>query len=693
MRVVVGCLSVPVMFGLVSRAASADPPTRPNIVILMTDDQGWGDTGYNGHPNLQTPELDALAEAGMRFNRFYSIGPVCSPTRAAQLTGRHYNRQGIGTANQGHMFNQEITLAELAQTQGYRTGHFGKWHLGTLTKDISDSSRGRPQNHDDYSAPWHNGYDTAFVTEAKVPTYWNDTGSENYNNYGTRYWTGPGTRIDTTSLPPEIRGDDSKVVMDQTIAFIHDAVNDGQPFLAVNWFHTPHKPVKLDPAYRDAYSGFSGAELDYYTAISAMDAQVGRLRDELRALGIEEETLVVFTSDNGPENTNAGAATEQSTIGDPDGPGGHAPIDLRGRKRSLLEGGVRVPGIIEWPKQIAAGVSDVPVAGSDILPTLMDIWNLEMPDDRPLDGESIAPLLFDGAIGRTKTIKLQYQGDHAIMDNQYKLVDTGTGWKLYDIVNDPEESTDIYCRDATTEAIGDALGTEYCAWAAEVAASSNGADYSTHIRSTFATAENDTGGPLAMSVDTVTNVPPDLSPDGIQSDNMVRLIVERQLATLLTALEVDTTGTPGTYDDTSNMPGGTIAAGTVVESFLLHYDPSSLTAANVEVDLDFENEILGVIADDRKLVDSDFLAFRDPVFGDALSGRGALEPRDGGWTIGADGRSIALWFRVGSSGLDQIRILTKSSLQPVPEPGTLIMAVLGLSGAGWFGRRLKRRAK
>lgn len=121
--------------------ASAAPPSRPNIVIVMTDDQGWGDTGFNGHPNIKTPELDDLAASAMRFNRFYSIGPVCSPSRAAQLTGRHYERLGIPDANTGRMLNQEITLAELAQTQGYRTGHFGKWHLGALTRDLEDSNR------------------------------------------------------------------------------------------------------------------------------------------------------------------------------------------------------------------------------------------------------------------------------------------------------------------------------------------------------------------------------------------------------------------------------------------------------------------------------------------------------------------------------------------------------------------------
>ncbi|MBL7140107.1 MAG: sulfatase-like hydrolase/transferase, partial [Planctomycetes bacterium] len=910
-------------------------PSRPNIIIVMTDDQGWGDTGYNGHPNLLTPNLDTMASAGLRFNRFYCIGPVCSPTRAAQMTGRHYDRMNINTANDGRMLNAEITLGELAQTQGYRTGHFGKWHLGTLTRDLSDSNRGAPDNQAEYSPSWTNGFDTCFSTEAKVPTYWNDTGSESYNNYGTRYWTGPGQSIDTTSLPPEIRGDDSKVVMDQTLAFIGDALAGGEPFLAVNWFHTPHKPVVLDPEYQDAYAGFSGEELDYYTALSAMDAQVGRLREYLRdpngdgdtSDSIADNTLIIFTADNGPENNNAGAATEQSTIGDPDGPGGDDPIDLRGRKRDVYEGGVRVPGIIEWAGQIMPGISDTPVCGPDILSTLLDIWNISMPDARPMDGQSIAPVLFEGQTVRGSTIRFQYLGDKAIADDQYKLVDTGTGWQLFDIVADPEESTNIYNQSAATQAVGDALKADFNAWTATVTASSGGADYRTYIASAaavhgpgtppgggdpgepvtliddpfngsvvadsdgagavgggfnfqansgaagnmtavesggaatvtvaggntangglvsaaafdaaaqdafrmtfeilsvgslptsnghflgladtdlqtgvtffrdatatknfgfvffgdeaktgsgggFGLVKDDIGSPGAdvifasadvtsdsyldgftasftldadgwyyevaglsggthtgaglwtaaglastfytdyfdaqeyivtsyqssdsvtygrllvesvdsrpntspnpgdpLNVDIITNAPADLAEGGLESDTAVRLIVERQLATLPNDLASDSDGTPGAYTDTAAMPGGTLAAGTVVESYLVHCDP---VAADLYVDMTmtFEHDILGVIADSQKLVDSDFLAYRDPAFDGAGSLRGALESQDGGWIIGPDGRTIDLAFRVGATGLDQVRILTEAPLQFV-----LVLPVLAWDAA------------
>ncbi len=680
-------LLLPCFNFVLAGSVCADLPDRPNIVIVMTDDQGWGDTGYYGHPNLQTPELDEMAASAMRFDRFYSVGPVCSPTRATQLTGRHYERQNIPTANSGRLLNREITLAELAQTQGYRTGHFGKWHLGALTRDMEDSRRGtNGGNHEVYSAPWHNGFDTAFSTEARVPTYWDDSGPNSYNSFGTRYWTGPGEFVDTTSSPPEIRGDDSQVVMDRAIDFINDSTFNDQPFLAVTWLHTPHAPVNLDPNYQDEYAGFTGQELNYYTSISAMDAQVGRLRDELRTLGIEKDTILIFTSDNGPENGNAGAGSELSTIGDPDGAGGEDPIDLRERKRSVYEGGIRVPGIVEWPTKISTAVSDVPVSSGDILPTMLDIWNIEMPDSRPLDGESFLPILTADASSRSQTIKTAFGNDQMIMDNRYKLVDVGGGWELYDIVADPEESNDIYDLNNATRTIGDALAGEYQQWAESVASSSRQEDYSTYIADASATGENEAGSLLSLAVSTILSAPEDLSPTSptsdrrsrVRSDTGIALIVERQLATVVENLEVDSPGTSGAYLDTSDMPGGTLAASTVVESFLIHGHPVS-QMLETSVTIEFENEILGVIADTQKLIASDYLASRDPVFGDEQSVRGALEPSDGGWSIQSDGRTIELFFDISASDLDQIRILTKSSLQLVPEPTTLVLMQVGIA--------------
>ena len=144
---------------------------RPNIILMMADDLGWGDTGYNGHPFIKTPHLDQMAKDGIRFDRFYSGSAVCSPTRASFLTGRSPYRTGVFTANRGILRQAEITIPEVLKEAGYATGHFGKWHLGTFTHTERDANRGKPGNIRDYNpAQWH-GNETVFATESKVPTY------------------------------------------------------------------------------------------------------------------------------------------------------------------------------------------------------------------------------------------------------------------------------------------------------------------------------------------------------------------------------------------------------------------------------------------------------------------------------------------------------------------------------------------
>ena len=257
----------------------------------MSDDQGWGDVGYNGHPYVKTPNLDAMSRAGIRFDRFYSGAPVCSPTRGSALTGRHPYRYGIYFANVGHIKKQEVTLAEALKTQGYATGHFGKWHLGTLTNDIDDGRRGgRQKEH--YSPPWENGFDECFATEQAVPT-WDPMKNQSFR---TKYWTGPGKYA-----KDNLDGDDSRVIMDRAIPFLRQAVDEDKPFFAVIWFHAPHGPVRGGPRYKKMYSEFSEGEKHFYGCITALDEQVGRLRKELRDLGVANNTMLWYTSDNGPE--------------------------------------------------------------------------------------------------------------------------------------------------------------------------------------------------------------------------------------------------------------------------------------------------------------------------------------------------------------------------------------------------------
>jgi len=395
---------------------------RPNVILCMTDDQGWGDVGYNGHPVLRTPHLDQMSKEGIRFDRFYSSSPVCSPTRGSCLTGRHPYRYGITHANTGKMRDQEITLAEVLKGKGYVTGHYGKWHLGTLTTKIKDANRGREGNLKDYSTPWMNGFDECFVTESKVPTYW---GEGTYEKYGTHYWTGPEKMVSGS----EIKGDDSKLIMDHAIPFIRKAAKEETPFFTVIWFHAPHLPVVSAPPYTDGYT----ENKDYYGCLTAVDEQMGRLRAELKTLGVADDTMIWFCSDNGPEG-NAKA------------PG--SAKNLRGRKRSLYEGGVRVPGLMVWPKIVKENrVVAIPCSTSDYFPTVLEILGHSLPEDqaRPYDGVSLLSLIKGDMKERPRPIAFESKKQISLTDNQYKLIseDAGKSFQLYDLVADESERKDL----------------------------------------------------------------------------------------------------------------------------------------------------------------------------------------------------------------------------------------------------------
>lgn len=412
----------------------------PNIILIMADDLGWGDTSYNGHPVLKTPGLDAMAKNGLRFNRFYAAAPVCSPTRGSCLTGRHPFRYGVYFANTGHLPNEELTLAEYLKSRGYVTGHFGKWHLGTLTKTVRDSNRGGPKNKQHFAPPWKHGFDESFSTEAKVPTFdpllKPQKASKNYwlpvqdksqaNPYGTRYWH------NGIEVKDELLGDDSKIIMDRAINFIKNSKS--QKFLSVIWFHAPHLPVVASQEDRSAFRNQSPYAQSYFGSIKALDREVNRLRRTLQNLKIADNTLVCFCSDNGPE-------------GNSKAPGSAG--DLRGRKRSLYEGGIRVPGIIEWPAVISPNTeTDFAAVTSDYLPTILDLTGGS--SQVPLDGVSLKSVLYGKSTRRTQPIYFESKKTVAVIGQQFKLVaqthpqpDKLGSIELYDLIADPSESTNI----------------------------------------------------------------------------------------------------------------------------------------------------------------------------------------------------------------------------------------------------------
>lgn len=462
-----------------NETGTAAQAAKPNIILVMADDLGWGDVAYNGHPVIQTPHLDVMAANGLKFNRFYAGDPVCSPTRGSVLTGRHPSRYGIPTANAGHLKAEEVTLPEVLKTQGYTTGHFGKWHLGTMTPGYSGKKNRQPEKH--YATPGTSGSGEWFATEYAVST-WDPYNPDNAHN-GVRdprvlYWENGRNIVDGEA--EGLTGCDSRIIMDKAIPFIEQAVAGGTPFFTVIWFHAPHEPVVAGPEYRAMYPEQTENEQHYFGVVTALDEQVGRLRAKLRELGVADGTLVWFCSDNGPEG-NPGKVNRRQ------GSAGH----FRGRKRSLYEGGVRVPGILEWPARVAAGrETDFPAVTSDYFPTVLHLLGYRIPemDTRPYDGVSLLPVIENDLKVRPRPIGFLGHGLASLNDNRFKLVhnpnearlrsDNGTTpmaeWELYDLIADPSETTNLADR---YPEIVKKMRNQLIAWQVSCEASDNGLDY------------------------------------------------------------------------------------------------------------------------------------------------------------------------------------------------------------------------
>ncbi len=316
----------------------------PNIILVMADDQGWGDMSFNGHPELKTPHFDRAARECLQFSRFYAAAPVCSPTRASVMTGRHPNR--MGAFNWGHTLRpQEFTLAERLQKLGYTTGHFGKWHLGSVQS-------GSPVN------PGHSGFDEWF----SAPNFFEND-----------------PILSREGKAVETNGESSEVTVDAALDFIKKYHQMGQPYFAVIWFGSPHAPHIAAPVDFDAYPEIMDSSLrHFYGEITGMDRAYGKLRTQVRNLSHHEHTVIWYCSDNG------GLPKLGSTGG-------------RGHKGQIYEGGLRVPAIVDWPARIKKPMRiSFPCNTSDILPTVMEIAGEPIHDDLPLDGVSLVPAITQG---------------------------------------------------------------------------------------------------------------------------------------------------------------------------------------------------------------------------------------------------------------------------------------------------------
>lgn len=394
-------------------AAAASPPwlleaapRPPNIVLIITDDQGYGDLSLHGNPHLKTPHLDRIGREGVQFTQF-QVTPVCSPTRAGLLTGRYNYRTGVVDTYLGRsmMYPDEVTLAELLRDSGYRTGLFGKWHLG-------DNYPLRAIDQGFETALCHKGGGIGQPSDPPGNSYFDPVLQEN------------GREV-------RLKGYCTDIFFERAIEFMEN--NRGRPFFAYIATNAPHTPLEVA---EELVAPFRAQDLDETTArvygmVRNIDDNVGRLLAHLKRLDLEQDTLVVFLTDNGPQQRRYNAR-------------------MRGLKGSVYQGGIRVPLFLRWPRLIKAGTTVEALAAQiDLVPTLLEACGLRPPRGLNLDGRSLLGL----AAGREvvwpeRTLFVQWhRGDApepfrnaAVRTSRFKLVD---GKELYDLVNDPGEEHDI----------------------------------------------------------------------------------------------------------------------------------------------------------------------------------------------------------------------------------------------------------
>ncbi|MDG2220949.1 MAG: sulfatase-like hydrolase/transferase [Rubripirellula sp.] len=436
---IVAVLLVGLSLGQLSTAA---PPQesleRPHIVLVMADDQGWGQTGYNDHPILKTPNLDEMAANGLRFDRFYAGAPVCSPTRGSVLTGRTNDR--IGVMSHGYALRrQEVTIAKILADAGYTTGHFGKWHLNALR------GPGVPILASDDHHPGEFGFGTWISV----------------TNFFDR-----DPILSRQGKFEEFVGDSSEIVVDLALEFISSQLPNGHPTFSVIWYGTPHSPFKASDQDMAPFSDLDEVSRNHYGELVAMDRSIGSLRSGLRNLGIADNTLVWFCSDNGglPK-------IKPETVG-----------GLRGNKRSIYEGGLRVPAIIEWPAYVEPRVTQYPASVLDMVPTLLEITSVQHPTpNRPLDGRSLVDLMQREIGRRDQPIPFRHIGRAAWIDNHMKLLTTNLKsqeFELYDLKADPTESKNLADENST---VFQQMKRQFLGWSESVDQSFVGKDYSTGI--------------------------------------------------------------------------------------------------------------------------------------------------------------------------------------------------------------------
>jgi arylsulfatase A-like enzyme len=394
-------------------AASDVPVTpKPNIIVVMADDMGWGDSATYGHNKIKTPNLDKLASQGVKFTQGYSSAGVCSPARSSILTGRTPYRNGVWRHLSGnhkaHLRSSEIAYPKLFKEAGYTTGHFGKWHL--LSK--------QQFNKADYPDPGDHGFDYWFATQNNaMPSH------KNPNNF-----------VRNNKPVGELKGYAAPLVADEAIKWLEEGRDESKPFIMSVWFHEPHKPIATDVKFSELYPNESDKNKKYFGNISQMDYALGKLMKVLDKKGLSDNTFIMFTSDNGPVTSEGGTS------------GG-----LRGHKRNDFEGGIRVPFIVRWPGHIKpATENDTPIIGTDIFTTVLTVGGIEVPKDRTIDGVNFLPALEGKELTRTtplfwRTHVSPAKDRVAMRIGDFKIVanDKLTEFMLFDVQSDWQEKDDL----------------------------------------------------------------------------------------------------------------------------------------------------------------------------------------------------------------------------------------------------------
>ncbi len=405
-------------------AKTSTTKQTPNILFILTDDQGWGDLSINGNKNLQTPNIDQLAKNGATLDRFY-VSAVCSPTRAEILTGRYAVRSGVYSTSQGgeRIDLDETTIADLFQQAGYKTGAFGKWHSG-MQYPYHPNGRGFEEFYGFCSGHW--------------------------GNYLSPMLEHNGNLVQGDGFLP----DD---LTNKTMAFMEK--NKNHPFFAYLPLNTPHSPMHMPQAWWDRFKdkelthlgdGRRKEQIEHTKAALAfvenIDWNVGRLIKKLQDLGLEENTIIVYLSDNGPNGARWNGK-------------------MKGQKGSVDEGGVRSPTFIQWKNKIPAGTKIETIASAlDFLPTLTDLASIEFTPNKPLDGKSISPLLMDKNTNWEERLLFNYwRNKLSVRSQNFRLGHEG---RLFDMTQDPEQRIDVADK---FPAIYKKLKTAHRNWLANIA--------------------------------------------------------------------------------------------------------------------------------------------------------------------------------------------------------------------------------